>query len=62
MSSSSSSSAFGVLDASMVDVYKQCQSAIFVLKPDTAVALEYLRKEIPQVSTVSILSPYLNML
>lgn len=49
-SSSSGSSAFGVLDAGMVDVYQQCQCAMFVIRPDSATALDYLRKELPQVT------------
>ena len=47
--SSSGSRAFGVLDASMVDVYKQCQCAIFLVNPYSSNALNYMRRELPQV-------------
>lgn len=39
----------GLLDASILDVYKGCQSAVFVINPFSSTALDYLRKEIPQV-------------
>lgn len=39
----------GVLDARMVDVYQQCQCAVFVVNPFSATALAYLHKELPAV-------------
>jgi len=44
-----SSASFGLLDASMVNVYKQCQAVVFVLNPFSQTSMSYLQKELMQV-------------
>jgi hypothetical protein len=40
---------FGALDATAVDVYKNCQAAIFCCNPFSASALDYVREELEEV-------------